>query len=91
IITGGENVAPLEVERVLEQHPAVREAAVTGEPDPEWGERVVAYVVGDTSGLRDWARERLPGFKVPKEIRQVERLPRSPAGKLLRDRLEMRE
>ena len=87
IITGGKNVSPLEVERVLEEHPGVREAAVAGVPDPEWGERVVAYVVGDTDGLREFARERLPGFKSPKEYRRVEELPRTASGKLLRNRL----
>ncbi|MBA2506165.1 MAG: 2-succinylbenzoate-CoA ligase, partial [Thermoleophilaceae bacterium] len=87
IITGGENVSPLEVERVLEQHPGVREAGVAGVPDPEWGERVVAYVVGDTTGLAEWARERLPGFKAPKEYRRVKVLPRTPSGKLQRSKL----
>ena len=89
IITGGENVAPAEVEAVLEQHPAVAEAAVHGRPDPEWGEAVVATVVlsGEATAdeLRAYAAERLDGFKVPKAITtRTARLPRTASGKLLR-------
>ena len=86
IITGGENVAPAEVERVLERHPDVLEAAVVGRPDPEWGEALVALVVGDADpdGLIAFARERLPGFKVPKAVERVDALPRNGAGKLVR-------
>jgi o-succinylbenzoate---CoA ligase len=91
IVTGGENVSPLEVEQALREHPAVEEAAVAGRPDPEWGEAVWAFVVlGDGASaaeLRDWCRDRLAPFKVPKRIEPVAALPRNAAGKLLRDRL----
>ncbi|HEV2999209.1 MAG TPA: AMP-binding protein [Solirubrobacteraceae bacterium] len=89
IITGGENVAPAEVEAVLEQHPAVAEAAVHGRPDEEWGEAVVATVVlageATAENLRAHVAARLEPFKVPKEIAvREEPLPRTASGKLLR-------
>jgi o-succinylbenzoate---CoA ligase len=92
IITGGENVAPAEVEAVLEEHPAVREAAVHGRPDPEWGEAVVATVVLDGEAtpeeLQEHVAVRLAPFKVPKEVAfRAQPLPRTPSGKLLRREL----
>jgi O-succinylbenzoic acid--CoA ligase len=91
IVTGGENVAPLEVEQALLAHPAVADAAVTGRPDAEWGEAIAAFVVPrgrtDPEDLRAWCRGRLAPHKVPKSIELVESLPRSPGGKLLRARL----
>jgi long-chain acyl-CoA synthetase len=90
VITGGINVYPREVEAVLESHPAVREAMVYGAPHPEWGEEVVAQVVGapgqplDPQLLRNWARGQLAGFKCPRRIEIVAALPRTSTGKLRR-------
>ena len=93
IVSGGENVAPAEVEAVLEQHPGVAEAGVFARPDPEWGEAVVAAVVPrngeplDPEDLRAFCRARLAGFKVPKAIEEVRALPRTASGKLRRGAL----
>jgi O-succinylbenzoic acid--CoA ligase len=91
IISGGENVAPAEVEAVLEAHPDVIEAAVHGRADPQWGEAVVATVVahGDVEAdeLRAWCAARLVSYKVPKEIAFTRALPRTGSGKLLRREL----
>jgi o-succinylbenzoate---CoA ligase len=93
IVTGGENVSPEEVEAVLETHPDVRDALVLGAPDPEWGEAVAARVVirqdSDVTAadLIAFARSRLAGFKVPKQLEIVDHLPRTASGKLRRDAL----
>ena len=93
IITGGENVAPAEVEAVLLAHPAVADAGVHGRVDPEWGEAVVATVVVrdgeavDADQLRAFCAERLAPFKVPKAIVFADALPRTQSGKLLRREL----
>lgn len=92
IITGGVNVYPREVEEVLVTHPGVAEAAVIGQPDDEWGERVLAVVVArdpdltaaDLDGL---ARQDLAGFKVPRDYRFIDELPRNAAGKVLKRKL----
>jgi o-succinylbenzoate---CoA ligase len=93
IVTGGENVSPEEVEQVLLEHPAVADVGVAAADDPEWQQAVVASVVlsdgqqVDEAELREFCRERLAGFKVPKAIRFVEELPRNAQGKLLRREL----
>ena len=93
IVTGGENVAPTEVEAVLLEHPAVADAAVHPRADPEWGEAVVATVVlcGGVAvtpdELKAHCAARLAGFKVPKAVGFADRLPRTPSGKLLRRQL----
>ncbi len=93
IISGGENVAPAEVEAVLLAHPAVADAGVHGRVDPEWGEAVVATVVVrdgaavDADELRDFCADRLARFKVPKAIGFADALPRTESGKLLRREL----
>jgi acyl-CoA synthetase (AMP-forming)/AMP-acid ligase II len=91
IIRGGENVFPLEVEQVLESHPAVAEAAVVGVPDERLGETIAGFVVPvhpdappDTEELRAYCRERLAGFKVPVSWTFIDALPRNPNGKLVR-------
>jgi acyl-CoA synthetase (AMP-forming)/AMP-acid ligase II len=94
IIRGGENIAPQEVELVLEAHPSVDEVAVIGVPDDEWGERVCAVVVARTdcdvekNDLIEWCHERLASFKKPEIVIFVDSLPRNPLGKLMR--LELR-
>jgi o-succinylbenzoate---CoA ligase len=91
IITGGENVSPVEVEQCLDQHPEVAESLVVGAADSEWGQRIVALVVArrrDRSPspevLRAWCRERIAPYKVPRELRFVAELPRTATGKLVR-------
>lgn len=88
IVSGGENVYPAEVEALLVRHPAVREAAVVGLPDPAWGQVVVAAIVADDGAtpeeIRVWMRERLAGFKVPSRIERVEALPITASGKVQR-------
>lgn len=92
ILSGGVNVYPSEIEQVLREHAAVADAAVFGLPDETWGERVVAVVVPEgaapaESDLAEHCRARLAGFKVPKEIRFAESLPRNAAGKVLKREL----
>jgi O-succinylbenzoic acid--CoA ligase len=90
IVTGGENVAPVEVEAVLLAHPDVADAAVLGRADPEWGEAIVAKVVPrdgadvDAAALAAFCRERLAGFKVPKAFERSDAIPRTASGKILR-------
>ncbi|MFB6267437.1 MAG: class I adenylate-forming enzyme family protein [Halodesulfurarchaeum sp.] len=93
ITTGGETVDPTEIEQVIESLRGVDVAVVVGVPDPEWGERVVAAVVGteerEGTTLREELRERLAGYKVPKEIKLLQTLPRTPSGTV--DREAVRE
>ncbi|MGC7101488.1 class I adenylate-forming enzyme family protein [Amycolatopsis lurida] len=86
IIRGGENIAPAEIEDVLLTHPGITEAAVLGMPDPEWGQRIVAVVIGagDPAEIRSWARRRLRSSKTPDTIVFRDELPRTDTGKLLR-------
>jgi O-succinylbenzoic acid--CoA ligase len=96
IVTGGENVAPAEVEAVLREHPAVADAGVFARPHPEWGEAVTARVVlrdgadATPDDVRAFAAERLARFKVPKAVELADALPRTASGKLLRRELATR-
>jgi 2-furoate---CoA ligase len=97
IISGGENVHPLEVEDVLARHPAVREVAVIGASDDRLGHRVVAVVVAESEVTAEeldahcLASDTLARFKRPREYRFVDELPKSPAGKILRRMLRENE
>ncbi|HEX2293079.1 MAG TPA: AMP-binding protein, partial [Gaiellaceae bacterium] len=90
-ISGGENVYPAEVETALHEHPAVSDVAVVAVPDERWGEAGVAFVVAaaevTADELREFCRERLAHYKVPREIRFVDALPRSAMNKVLKDEL----
>jgi crotonobetainyl-CoA:carnitine CoA-transferase CaiB-like acyl-CoA transferase/acyl-CoA synthetase (AMP-forming)/AMP-acid ligase II len=88
IIRGGENIAPTEIEDALLAHPAVREAAVVGMPDDEWGERIAAVVVASSAvteaDLQAWARSRLRGSRTPDEVHFADDLPHTATGKVIR-------
>jgi acyl-CoA synthetase (AMP-forming)/AMP-acid ligase II len=91
IIRGGENISPAEIEEVLLAHPAVRDAAVVGVPDEEWGERMVAVIVpaaaATADALRDHVRQRLRGSRTPDEVVFRDDLPATPMGKVIRRQL----
>lgn len=86
IITGGVNVAPLEVERAISACPGIDDVAVFGVDDERWGQRVCAAIVGTATSERVMAhaRERLSAYKCPKQILVVDAIPRNPTGKLRR-------
>ena len=92
VISGGVNVYPLEVEQVLREHPEVVDVAVYGVPDPDWGQRVCAAVVGPATAadLDAWCRERLAPPKRPKTWTFLDDLPRTLTGKVRRDELSRR-
>ena len=96
IVSGGENVYPIEVEKTLAAHPDVAEAAVIGVDDEQYGQRLAAFVVlepgasADPDTLKQHVRENLANYKVPREIAVVDELPRGSTGKILRNELQSR-
>ncbi len=96
IVTGGENVYPVEVEEALAQHADVAEVAVIGVPDAHWGESVKALIVSRPGArtapdeLIAFARARLAGYKLPRSVDFVAELPRTPSGKVLKRELRRR-
>jgi long-chain acyl-CoA synthetase len=96
VVSGGENVYPIEVEEALSQHPGVSEAAVIGLPDERWGETVTAIVVPVAGSeptaqeLIAFARGRLAGYKLPRIVEFASELPRTPSGKVLKRDLRLR-
>jgi acyl-CoA synthetase (AMP-forming)/AMP-acid ligase II len=93
IVSGGENIYPREVEEILYQHPAVKEGAIIGIPDPYWVERVHAVVVlkegasVTSDELIDFCKKRIARYKAPKSVEFVESLPKTPSGKILKREL----
>ena len=93
IVSGGENVFPGEIENLLLEHDGVAEAAVTGVPDDEFGQRLKAYLVPrgdatlDAEEIKAYVRANLARYKVPRDVVVLDELPRNATGKLLRDRL----
>ena len=96
IVSGGENIASSEIERVLYEHESVVEVAVVGRPDDRWGEVPIAFVVVSAAAsttpeeLVEHCRGQLAKFKVPKEVVFVSELPRNPSGKILKRELRTR-
>ncbi|MDF2830605.1 MAG: acyl-CoA synthetase (AMP-forming)/AMP-acid ligase, partial [Mycobacterium sp.] len=94
IVSGGENVYPIEVEKTLANHPDVAEASVLGVDDAEYGQRLAAFVVltpgasATTDSLKAYVRENLANYKVPRSITALEGLPRGSTGKILRRELQ---
>lgn len=91
IVSGGENIYPVQVENVIREHPAVAEVAVVGLPDETWGEQVVAVIelargaqAPDVEALRAFGRDRLAGYKLPRRVEVVTQLPRTASGKVQR-------
>jgi fatty-acyl-CoA synthase len=92
VISGGSNIYPREVEEVLIEHPGVAEACVVGAPDEEWGEVVVAFIVGSASAgeLDAHLLERIARFKRPKRYEFVDEIPKNSYGKVLKRELRAR-
>lgn len=93
IISGGENIAPAEVESVIMDHPAVSDVAVIGYPDPVWGELVKAVVVKKTGRelneqeIRDWCKGKIGNYKIPRQVVFAEAMPRTLTGKMEKRKL----
>jgi acyl-CoA synthetase (AMP-forming)/AMP-acid ligase II len=93
IITGGENVFPREIEDLLADHSAIKEASVIGIPDERWGQTLKSFVVLrdgeqiDAQGVKDYVKAHLAGYKVPREIVFLDALPRNATGKVLKREL----
>ena len=87
IISGGENIYPAEIERALRGHPAIREVAVVGRPDPKWGAIPVAVAAArgalTLEDLRGWLDGRLARYKLPRALYLVDALPRNAMGKVV--------
>ena len=89
IISKGQNIYPAEIEQIIIQHPVIKDVAIIGVPHEVYGEAICAIVVvkKDTiqlNELRNWAKDKMPEYKLPAAIEIVEELPRNPTGKVLR-------
>lgn len=97
VISGGVNIYPVEIEETLLRHPAIREVAVIGVPDPEWGEKLVGIVVPQdpaqpfpAAEVEAWSREHIAAYKIPRVWHTVDELPRNITGKVLKRELRER-
>lgn len=94
IISGGENIYPREIEEVLSKHPDVAQAAVIGVPDERWGQAVTACIIPrekdklTVEDIKSFSKKHLAGYKCPKYIDFYEKLPQTPAGKILKRELK---
>ena len=94
MIVGGENVFPREVEEVLNRHPHVHASGVTSRVCPTRGEEIVAFVqpeeglAPEPAALKTWCRDKIAGYKIPREVRVIDALPRNPTGKIMRRELK---
>jgi len=93
IVSGAENIYPAEIESVLFEHPAVADAAVVGIPDEKFGEAVLALLVlkqgesVDAETIEAFCRERLAGYKIPRQVEFIDEMPRNASGKVLKREL----
>ena len=93
VVSGGENIYPTEVENALVQHPGIADVAVIGVPDDKFGEALLAVVVLapeqslTVEELIEFCRDKIAGYKIPRQLKLVEALPRNPSGKLLKKEL----
>lgn len=90
VVSGGENIYPVEIENTLAMHPAVADVAVIGVPDDRFGEALLAFVVLETGAsltddeMIDFCRDRIAGYKIPRQLQIIDELPRNPSGKILK-------
>lgn len=92
IKSGGYKISALEIEEVIRTHPHIKDCAVVGIPNPEWGELVVAALISDidfnSNELNSWLRDRMPAYKIPRQFIQLEDLPRNAMGKVTKNELK---
>ena len=90
VVSGGENIYPVEVENTLAKHPAVLDVAVIGVPDEKFGEALLAFVVLrdgeslDCDAMIEFCRDKIAGYKIPRQLELIDELPRNPSGKILK-------
>jgi acyl-CoA synthetase (AMP-forming)/AMP-acid ligase II len=90
VVSGGENIYPVEVENAIAHHPSVADVAVIGVPDEKYGEALLAFLVlkADTElaldELIEFCRERIAGYKIPRQMQIIAEMPRNPSGKILK-------
>lgn len=93
VVSGGENIYPMEIENVISKHPAVSDVAVIGVPDNKFGEALLAFVVLNNEQtltleeMIEFCRNEIAGYKIPRQLQLIEELPRNPSGKILKKEL----